>query len=182
VTVEATLPRLVPGQAVGHAQRWIVATVDEVPPGGRKCVVVGDREIGIFNVRGEFFALRNRCPHQGGPLCIGRLAGFLRSSQPGEYIYSRAGEMVRCPWHGWEFDIRTGQSWFDPKLRVRRYEVQVAPGSALIPAALEGTLPGEAPAGDAERPEGMEGLEPGPYVAETYPVSVEREYVVVEVR
>ncbi len=143
-----------------------MATVDEIPPGGRKVVEVAGRSIGVFNVGGEFFALRNRCPHQGGPLCEGHLLGFLRSPRPGEYEYSRKGEILRCPWHGWEFDVRTGQSWFDPKrTRVRRYEVSVEAGSAPVmeePAAAE------------------DGLEKGPYVAETYPVSIERQYVVVE--
>src|SRR5918998_883492 len=108
--------------------RHVVATVEEIPPGQRKIVEVSGRSIGIFNVRGEFFALRNRCPHQGGPLCLGSLEGLVQSTGPGEFIVSRLGEVLRCPWHGWEFDIRTGQSWFDPaRVRVRRYEVLVAP-------------------------------------------------------
>jgi hypothetical protein len=77
-------------------------------------------------------------------------------------------------------EVGSGQSWFDPRLRVRRYEVQVAPGADLVPPAAPGTLPGEAASGGSEP--GMEGLEKGPYVAETYPVSVEQHYVVVEVR
>lgn len=139
--------------------RHVVGTVDQIPPGERKIVEVAGRSIGVFNVGGEFFALRNRCPHQGGPLCAGRLSGLLQASAPGEYAYSRAGEMLRCPWHGWEFDVRTGQSWFDPaRTRVRRYPVNVEARPAEAGAAR-----------------------PGPYVAETYPVSVERQYVVVEV-
>ena len=59
--------------------KWVVATVDEIPPGARKIVDVGGRSIGVFNVGGEFFALLNRCPHQGGPLCLGNTLGFLRS-------------------------------------------------------------------------------------------------------
>jgi 3-phenylpropionate/trans-cinnamate dioxygenase ferredoxin subunit len=174
---------LQPRRVAPESNRWIVATVDEIQPGGKKIVAVGDREVGIFNLSGEFFALRHRCPHQGGPLCVGRIAGFLRSSTPGEYVYTRPGEMLRCPWHGWEFDIRTGQSWFDPRLRVRKYEVSITPGADLIPEAMAGTLPGEAAtAAGVKTPEGLEGLEPGPYVAETYPVSVEQQYVVVEVR
>ena len=144
--------------------RYVVGTVDEIPPGQRKIVEVDGRSIGVFNVGGEFFALLNRCPHQGGPLCSGRLSGFLRSTEPGQYIYSRPGEILRCPWHGWEFDIRTGQSWFDPaQVRVRSYDVAVAPGAALQVAD---------PA--------MQGLEKGPYVAETYPVLVEQQYVIVD--
>jgi nitrite reductase/ring-hydroxylating ferredoxin subunit len=151
--------------------RYIVGTTDEIPPGQRKIVDVDGRSIGIFNVGGEFFALRNRCPHQGGPLCTGRLAGYLQAEVPGDYQYTRPGEILRCPWHGWEFHIRTGQSWFDPaRVRTRRYAVSVEPGSALLEALDE-----EDP--DAPAP----GLRKGPYVAETYPVSVDRQYIVVDI-
>jgi 3-phenylpropionate/trans-cinnamate dioxygenase ferredoxin subunit len=145
--------------------KYVVATVDEISPGGRKIVEVAGRSIGVFNIKGEYFALRNRCPHQGAELCKGRLTGFLTAAVPDDYEYARPGENLHCPWHGWEFDLRTGQSWFDPRVRVRRYEVDVAPGAALA-------------VGDAPSP----GLVPGPYVAETYPVSVEKQYVLVDVR
>jgi 3-phenylpropionate/trans-cinnamate dioxygenase ferredoxin subunit len=136
--------------------RYIVATTAEIPPGDRKLVEVAGRSIGVFNVGGEFFALRNRCPHQGGPLCEGKLSGLVESNAPGDYEYSRPGEILRCPWHGWEFDVRTGQSWFDPQqVRVRSYSVSVEPNGP--------------------------GLARGPYVAETYPVAVEAEYLVIEV-
>jgi nitrite reductase/ring-hydroxylating ferredoxin subunit len=140
-----------------------VAKVDEIPPGGRKIVEVAGRSIGVFNIGGEFFALRNQCPHAGGPLCEGVLSGLLRSDAPGEYDYVRRGEILRCPWHQWEFDVRTGQSWFDPvKTRVRRYETSIEPSSA-----------------DEEEITAA-GLEKGPYTAETYDVSLEEQYVVLE--
>jgi nitrite reductase/ring-hydroxylating ferredoxin subunit len=138
---------------------YVVASVDEIPPGSRKIVEVAGRSIGVFNLDGAYFALRNRCPHQGGPLCLGRLSGMLTSPRPGEYEYQRDGEILRCPWHGWEFDLRTGQSWIDPvRLRVRTYPVSVQPCG------------GEA----SERV-------PGPYVAERYDVTVEQELVVVHI-
>jgi 3-phenylpropionate/trans-cinnamate dioxygenase ferredoxin subunit len=137
--------------------------VGEIPPGGRKIVEVAGRSIGVFNIGGEFFALRNQCPHAGGPLCEGVLSGFLRSDAPGEYDYVRRGEILRCPWHQWEFDVRTGQSWFDPvKTRVRRYETSIEPSQA-----------------DEEEMTAA-GLEKGPYTAETYDVSLEEQYVVLE--
>ena len=146
--------------------RYVVASVDEIPPGGRKIVDVAGLSIGIFNLNGEFFALRNRCPHQGGPLCEGKLWGSLEAPVPGAYRYSRPGEILACLWHGWEFDIRTGQSWCDPRrLRTRSYRVTVEPGSALVTDE-------EAPAA---------GMVRGPYVAETYPVSIDGTYVVVDV-
>ena len=71
--------------------RHIVATVGEIPPGGRKIVEAAGRSIGVFNVGGEYFALRNRCPHQGGPLCEGLLWGLLEASEPGEFAFTRRG-------------------------------------------------------------------------------------------
>ncbi len=143
-----------------------VAKVGEIPPGGRKVVEISGRSIGVFNIGGEFYALRNRCPHAGGPLCEGVLSGFVRSEMPGEYDYVRKGEILRCPWHQWEFDVKTGQSWFDPvKTRVRRYETSIEPGTS---SPGVGALAGA-------------GLEPGPYTAETYDVSLEEQYIVLNV-
>ena len=146
--------------------RFAVATVDEIPAGGRKIVELAGRSIGVFNVDGEFFALRNRCPHQGGPLCEGLRWGAIEATVPGEVRLSRAGEILTCGWHGWEFDIRTGQSWCNPaQLRVRTYEVRVEADPA--------------PAADADAP--AAGMVKGAYVAETFPVSVDARHVVVEV-
>jgi nitrite reductase/ring-hydroxylating ferredoxin subunit len=169
--------------------RYIVGTTEEILPGQRKIVEIGGRTVGVFNVNGEYFAVLNRCPHQGGSLCSGRQSGVVTSNRPGEYVTSRAGEIIRCPWHGWEFDLRTGQSWFDPRaVRVRRYDVSVEPGSVLVsevdeavPPAEAGTTPSEvAAAGGVEADASMGGLAKGPYVAETYPVVVEQEYVIVD--
>ena len=170
-----------PGADRPGKRRYVVATVDELPPGTRKIVDVAGRQIGVFNIKGEYFALRNRCSHQGGPLCEGRLAGRVEAPVPGgEIRYTRAGEILRCPWHSWEYDIRTGQSWFDPtQVRVRSYEVAVAPGEAIAevagPAAEITAI-----VGPGMRTAGASNLRRGPYVVETYPVSIESRYVVVE--
>jgi 3-phenylpropionate/trans-cinnamate dioxygenase ferredoxin subunit len=163
--------------------KYVVATVEELPPGTRKIVQVAGRQVGVFNIGGELFALRNRCPHQGGPLCEGRLAGQVEVSAPGEEIqYSRAGEILRCPWHSWEYDIRTGQSWFDPtQVRVRAYEVAVEPGRSLGEQEIQPAAEVTAIAGPGLRTSGTSALRRGPYVAETYPVSVESRYVLVEI-
>ena len=134
--------------------KHVVAPITDIPPGGRKLVEVNGRAVVVFNLDGEFFALNNRCPHRGGSLCKGVTTSLVQSSEPGEYRTSRKGEIIRCPWHSWEFDIRTGQSWCDPgKVKTRRYEVSVETGARLVE---------------------------GPYKAETFPVSVEGAYVVVE--
>jgi nitrite reductase/ring-hydroxylating ferredoxin subunit len=121
--------------------RHVIAPVDELPPGTRKFLTIDERPIAIFNIR-------------GAALCEGPLIGLAQSSDPGEIEYTRLGEIIRCPWHGWEFDIRTGQSYCDPKrFRAKAYPVNVEPGTAVVK---------------------------GPYVAETLKVAVESDYVVVD--
>jgi nitrite reductase/ring-hydroxylating ferredoxin subunit len=131
----------------------VVAAAGDLPPNSRKLVTVMGRPIALFNIKGELFALANRCPHRGGSLCEGKLTGLVEASEPGQYRYSRAGEILRCPWHGWEFDIRTGKSWCAPdQVRARRYDVTVKPGEAV-----------------AE----------GSYELEKFPISIEHNYVVL---
>ena len=135
-------------------KRQVVARAVEVAPGHCKIVSVNGREIGVFNVDGRYFALANRCPHEGGPLCQGRIVALVQSEGPGHYRLARHQEFLRCPWHGWEFDIRTGQSWCDPNsTRARQFAVTVEPGAQLVK---------------------------GPYVAETFAVSVEEDYLVID--
>lgn len=106
--------------------RHVVGRVGEITPGGRKIVEAEGRSIGVFNVDGRFYALRNSCPHQAAPLCLGSIKGMTMPSKPGEYIWARDGEILRCPWHGWEFDILTGRSIFNPhRTRVKAYDVTV---------------------------------------------------------
>ncbi|MBS14068.1 MAG: 2Fe-2S ferredoxin [Gemmatimonadetes bacterium] len=145
--------------------RHVICKVSEIPPGEKKVVDIDGRSIGVYNVNGNFCAILNRCPHQGGPLCLGRTAGFLRTDRPGGvYEYTRKGEIVRCPWHGWEFDVQTGQSWVSPdNVRVRSYEAGVTAPDAV----------------DAEV-DPQTGYVKGPFRAETYPVYVKQLDVVVE--
>jgi nitrite reductase (NADH) small subunit len=106
--------------------RHVVGKAAEVPPGQRKLAKINGLTIGVFNLHGEFYALNNRCAHQGGPLCLGPLTGMIASPGPGRYEVTRPGEIIRCPWHAWEFDIKTGRAVVDPeKARVRKYKVTV---------------------------------------------------------
>jgi nitrite reductase (NADH) small subunit len=106
--------------------RHVVARVDEIPPGGRKIVRVEGREIGVFNVDGEFYALKNSCPHQAARVCLGRVLGTTLPSDVYEFRYGNEGRILRCPWHSWEYDITTGQSVFDPRVRVVTYPVEIS--------------------------------------------------------
>lgn len=102
-----------------------VARADEIAPGERKIVEVEGRSIGIFNLRGRFVAVLNVCPHALGPVCRGRLGGTTLPSPPGEFHWGREGEILACPWHGWEFDLLTGKALADPHKRLRCYPVTV---------------------------------------------------------
>jgi nitrite reductase/ring-hydroxylating ferredoxin subunit len=132
--------------------RHVVAKLSDIPPGARRIVEVEGRSIGVFNVHGELYAIRNRCPHQGAPLCAGVVDERIESSCPGEY--RRTGEaLIRCPWHGWEFELGSGRSWFDPAhTRVRTYALSVQR------------------AGERS---------PGPYTAERYRLTVEEATIVL---
>ena len=152
-------------QAVGKgAERVVVCAAEELPPGTRRLVQVGARSIGVFNVGGRYYALRNVCPHQGAPLCRGPLTGTTLPGPPGSYRYAREGEILRCPWHGWEFDVTNGRSIFNPHaVRVRKYPVAVEAADRL---PLDPKCP---PVDDAE------------VQVETYRVDVERKMVVLRV-
>jgi 3-phenylpropionate/trans-cinnamate dioxygenase ferredoxin subunit len=108
-----------------QTQKYAVAKVSEIPPGSKKIVEAGGRSIGVFNIGGEFFALRNVCPHKGAELCKGLVKPYITSSGPGDFSYEREGEILRCPWHAYEFDIKTGCMIVDPVMRTKSYEVTV---------------------------------------------------------
>lgn len=110
------------------ASKHEVCYADELPEGKRMLVEIEGRSIGVFNVGNEYFAVRNRCPHKGAPLCKGMVQGLMTGNAPGEFEIVRDGEILRCPWHSWEFDIKTGGSVFNPhKMRVKSYDVSVEP-------------------------------------------------------
>ena len=143
--------------------RYVVATVESVPPGARHHVTVGGRGLAIFNVAGEYFALRDACPHQGARLSCGTVVPAIGADGPGRYRMDPTQSFVKCPWHGWEYDLRTGQSSFDPLHdRVRAYPAAVESGESLV--------------AESEQP----GRVPGPYVVDTVSVSVSGNYVIVD--
>ena len=139
--------------------KYIVARASEIPVGARKLVTVAGRPIAIFNVKGEYFAIFNRCPHQGASLCAGALTGLAFAEGVGKPGLTRDGEILICGNHGWEFDRRTGQSWFDPvRTKVRKFESEVASGAEIVDGS---------------------GVTKGPYKAETFEIAVDEDYLVI---
>jgi nitrite reductase/ring-hydroxylating ferredoxin subunit len=150
-----------------RTSKFIVAKTSDIAVNDRLIVEVAGREIGIYNVDGQFYAMLNRCPHLGGPLCRGGVVTEVFASEPGAVKGNQSKVFVTCPWHNWEFDIRTGQSYWNPiGLRARNYRVSVEHGDAVLRDLEEGT---------AERT-------PGPYQAEMIPVTIEDDYIVLSMR
>jgi nitrite reductase/ring-hydroxylating ferredoxin subunit len=144
--------------------RVVVAPLRSFGSGERRIVEVGGRSIGVFRVGDSFFGVRNRCPHQGGPLCLGHVLGVAVADTPGDATIARDPLRIACPWHGWEYDLDTGQSFLGGIAPgVRSYGVELEPGGSLLETVR--ASPGK--------------RIPGPYVAETFEVEVEDEYVVL---
>ena len=161
----------------GGKTRYEVCRTSELPPGEKKIVETEKLPIGVFNVKGKYHALASVCPHQLAPLCRGRITGDVVAPEVGEYELVREGEIIQCPWHGWKFDIATGQSIFNPhKLSTPTFDVVVEPVSDGEPEADEG----DEDAAEQEREYGtrLAGDEPP---VETYDVEVEEGMVVLYV-
>jgi nitrite reductase (NADH) small subunit len=107
------------------ADAHFVCMASEVTPGAAKIVKVKKHSVGVFQLSDGLFALLNVCPHRGAALCEGPVCGTTRFTENRDFVYERAGEIVRCAWHGWEFDIRTGQSLVDEKMKARSLPVTV---------------------------------------------------------
>jgi nitrite reductase (NADH) small subunit len=100
-----------------NAVPWTsIANMNDCPPGRGLEAVVGDQLLAIFNVDGQLFALDGVCPHQGGPLADGELTGCI----------------VTCPWHGWQFDVRTGQHQLNRAFQQPRFEAKIEDGQIWV--------------------------------------------------
>ncbi len=93
-----------------------IARLEECPPGAGIERVAGERVIALFNVAGTISAIDGVCPHQGGPLGQGEMTGTV----------------VTCPWHGWQFDVRTGQHQLNPRMAQQVFNVRVEDGWILV--------------------------------------------------
>jgi nitrite reductase (NADH) small subunit len=111
----------------------IVCSVDELPPGSRKTVQIGHSTVGVFNVDGQYYAIRNVCPHHGANLCLGAVGGTMLPSRPTEFLFDGKSAFVRCPRHRWEFDLATGRSFAEPdRYWVKSYPVEVRDSSVVV--------------------------------------------------
>jgi 3-phenylpropionate/trans-cinnamate dioxygenase ferredoxin subunit len=109
---------------------------EELGVGEKRQVIVDGKAIVVGRISSsEYFAVRDVCPHQGAELSRGTLAGTtLPCEEPGEYTYARPFEILRCPWHAWEFDVRTGENIYQPntRFRVKTYDVDVEADGVFV--------------------------------------------------
>jgi nitrite reductase (NADH) small subunit len=121
--------------AVGAKDKeYVVCPVDEFPEGTKRILPVGRYGIGVYNVKGTFYAIANHCPHEGGPLCHGRQGGrtVVDEDVPGGATLVREGEWVYCPWHQWGIELATGTTAVKPEWSVRTYPVKIVDGNVVV--------------------------------------------------
>jgi nitrite reductase (NADH) small subunit len=99
--------------------------LDEAPEEGSvRILEIGGHRVGLYRVGDNLHALADRCPHRGAPICSGRIATPIEADDH-TFTLGTANSIVRCPWHKWEFEIATGRSLVDDRLRVRTYDVRL---------------------------------------------------------
>jgi nitrite reductase/ring-hydroxylating ferredoxin subunit len=96
------------------SQRVFVGASDRVPEGGRLVIDVGDKTVGIFRFEGKLYAWENRCPHQGGPVCQGKIIPRVTevietNGESRGFAFDESSLHIVCPWHGFEYNIKTGR-------------------------------------------------------------------------
>ena len=94
-----------------------VARMEDVPPGSVIQVRSGETEIAVANCDGDIYAVQGHCIHLQGPLGEGRL---------------EANCLLTCPWHGWQYDVRTGKNDFDLAIQLETYDVQIENGEIRV--------------------------------------------------
>ena len=114
--------------------KYEVPEAADLAPGQRVVVSVGGRSIGIFKVGDQFYAVRNLCSHQRGPVCAGKIGGTLVATAATGWKpeWTHEGEIVSCPWHGMEYHIPTGRCLAEAKWGLQTYPVRLENGEVTI--------------------------------------------------
>ena len=107
------------------ADREARLPLDDAPAEGSvRMLDVGGHRVGLYRVDDALYALADRCPHRGAPLCSGRVATPVET-RDGALAVGKPSSIVRCPWHKWEYEISTGRCLVDERLRARTYAVEI---------------------------------------------------------
>ena len=110
-----------------------IGTVEDVRAEGCRIVQVEGKPVGVISVGTEFYAIHDKCPHMGASMCSGSLSGTFMPAAPHELVYGLDEQVIRCPWHGWEFDVRSGRSLLEPdRVGLRTYRVTQEDGEVVL--------------------------------------------------
>jgi nitrite reductase/ring-hydroxylating ferredoxin subunit len=117
--------------------KHIICEEEEIEPGERILVELEGRDIAIFNVDGELFCYTNWCVHQAGPICQGTLSGTRKASFDPKTLktslkWEKEGEIISCPWHGWEYDIKSGDCLSRTRRRLITHDVRRTDGTVVV--------------------------------------------------
>jgi nitrite reductase/ring-hydroxylating ferredoxin subunit len=115
----------------------VIGKAAAFPNPGRRVVEIDGAEVGVFCQHGKFTAFENVCPHMGGPVCQGKIIARVEEAIANDktslgFAFSKEQTNVACPWHGYEFNISTGQHQGNPRLRLRPVRIEVVDGDLLI--------------------------------------------------
>lgn len=106
-------------------KHYATIPLNQLAPGQSKIVRVGRFEVGLYNLAGTIRAVLNVCPHEGVQVCKGKVGGTFLPSGQGEYCHGKAGQVLTCPWHGWEFDLLNGKALHDPNCSLKLFETEI---------------------------------------------------------
>ncbi len=145
----------------------VIGKAASFPNPGRRVVEVDGTEVGVFCRNGKFTAFENVCPHMGGPVCQGKIIARVQELIAPDktslgFAFSKDQTNVVCPWHGYEFDIATGQHQGNPRLRLRPVKIEVVAGDLVVtlPAGMRERIARARPprgAAEAAKPAARDG-------------------------
>jgi nitrite reductase/ring-hydroxylating ferredoxin subunit len=115
----------------------VIGRADAFPDPGRRVVEVDGTEVGVFCRNGRFTAYENVCPHMGGPVCQGKIIARVQELIADDktstgLAFSKDQTNIVCPWHGYEFDIGTGQFQGNPRMRLSPVKVTIVDGDVVV--------------------------------------------------
>ncbi len=121
----------------GSPTKYSAARSEDIPERGRLVVDIGDVAIGIFRVDGKLYAYENTCPHQGGPVCQGLVIPAVKELLTAEqtatgYAFDENDMRIVCPWHGYEYSIKTGAHPGNPAVHLHAVPVREENGVVYV--------------------------------------------------
>jgi nitrite reductase/ring-hydroxylating ferredoxin subunit len=136
----------------------VIGKAAAFPDPGRKVIEVDGAEIGVFCRNGHFTAYENVCPHMGGPVCQGKIIARVEERIADDKTslglsFSKDQTNVACPWHGYEFDIATGQHQGNPRMRLRPVKIEVVDGELVlsVPEGMQDRITRARPSRDRDQ-------------------------------